>query len=118
MPFTVKSWAAFVMPCRAFLRSVWLFIFVLVLDICARRFQACSAFFVALRWCFPLLFVFVCLLLAFGCVNGAKLARFLAFSWFCGVLYRVEFCAPCRGFILAVNGIPIFYHFLEYFGIF
>ena len=32
-----------------------------------------------------------------------------------GILYRVIFSVACRRFILALNGIPLFYHNLPYF---
>ena len=31
-----------------------------------------------------------------------------------GILYRVIFSVACGRFILALNGIPIFYHFLPF----
>ena len=32
-----------------------------------------------------------------------------------GILYRVIFSVACRRFILALNGMPLFYHNLPYF---
>ena len=86
------------MPCEAFFRSVGLFLFVLVWDICARRFQGLRAFFVALRWCFRLPFVFVCLRFVFGCLNGAKIARFRRF-----LVFMVYFIG--RLFVRLVGGL-------------
>ena len=41
----------------------------------------------------------------------------IQFSLLFGISYRLNFSVPCRRFILALNGIPIFYHFIPFFDI-
>ena len=49
-------------------------------------------------------------------INGYRANSLsIEFSLFFGISYRPNFSVPCRRFILALNGISIFYHILPYF---
>lgn len=108
----IDSGSFFFLPAAAFWLS-WAFSFCVGVRIySAELFGRCTAFLAALRWCFSfgvavcvLLFVLVC------SVMPLKLSV-LRFVGVGGILYRVIFSVACRRFILALNGIPIFCHFL------
>lgn len=83
-------------------------------DICGDTFGGSQAIFGGSPLVF---FVWRCVLSVgfdFVMLCNASKTVCIAFSFLFGISYRLNFSVSCRRFILALNGIPIFYHFLPF----
>ena len=104
----------FFMPCRAFFRSAGFFFLCGRSDICGGTFGGSKAIFGGSPLVFFVRCCGCCVAFCF-CIlcNGSKTASvaFCGCGWYS---YRVIFSVACRRFILALNGIPLFYHIFPY----
>lgn len=104
------------MPCRAFFSLCGAFSFCAgVLIYAAIRSEALKRFFAALRVCFSFRVAFVVLLFVLVFSVMAQILLVLRFVGVGGILYRAIFFVACSRFILALNGIPLFYHIFPYY---
>ena len=81
----------------------------------AIRSEALKRFLAALRGCFSFRVAFVASPFVLGCSVTPQILLVLRFVGVGGILYRVILSVACGRFILALNGIPLFYHNLPYF---
>ena len=84
------------------------------MNICGGTFGGSKAIFggsplVFSVWCCGLCVGFVFVMLC-----NRPISFSVAFSLLFGISYRLNFSVACRRFILALNSIPIFYHFFPF----
>ena len=103
------------MPYMAFFALWGVFFFRGRSDICGYTFGGSKAIFGGS----PLVFFVRCcglrVAFCFAMLCNASKTVCIAFSFLFGISYRLNFSVPCRRFILALNGIPIFYHIFPYY---
>ena len=80
----------------------------------AIRPEALKRFLAALRWCFRFGCCVCGVAFCFGMLCNRSISFSVAICWCRWYSYRLIFFVACRRFILSLNGIPIFYHFIPF----